>query len=95
MLLLAGHLSFKLSPKGRYRDSGASASVSGLTLVGPPMLVETFRPVETAPVLGKYPAALTADPILDMLLAAALTFRRGTQASPSFCCWPVCPLAAS
>jgi phosphate:Na+ symporter len=38
------------------------------------MLVETFRPVETAPVLGNALAALTADPILDMLLAAILTF---------------------
>jgi phosphate:Na+ symporter len=74
LLLLAGHLSFKLSPKGQYRDLGRVGVGLGLTLVALHMLVETFRPVETAPVLGNILAALTADPILDMLLAAALTF---------------------
>jgi len=74
LLLLTGHLSFKLSPKGRYRDLGRVGVGLGLTLVALHMLVETFRPVETAPVLGNILAALTADPILDMLLAAALTF---------------------
>ena len=74
LLLLTGHLFFKLSPKGRYRDLGRVGVGLGLTLVALHMLVETFRPVETAPVLGNILAALTADPILDMLLAAALTF---------------------
>ena len=74
LLLLTGHLSFKLSPKGRYRDLGRVGVGLGLTLVALHMLVETFRPVETAPVLRNVLAALTADPILDMLLAAVLTF---------------------
>jgi phosphate:Na+ symporter len=74
LLLLTGHLSFKLSPKGRYRDLGRVGVGLGLTLVALHMLVETFRPVGTAPVLGNVLAALTADPILDMLLAAILTF---------------------
>jgi len=38
------------------------------------MLVETIQPVGTVPLLKNILAALTADPILDMLLAAALTF---------------------
>jgi phosphate:Na+ symporter len=74
LLLLAGYLSFKHSPKGRYRDLGRVGIGLGLMLLALHMLVETIQPVGTAPLLKNILAALTADPILDMLLAAALTF---------------------
>jgi phosphate:Na+ symporter len=74
LLLLAGYLLFKHSPKGRYRDLGRVGIGLGLMSLALHMLVETIQPVGTAPLLTNILAALTADPILDMLLAAALTF---------------------
>jgi phosphate:Na+ symporter len=74
LLLLAGYLSFKCTPKGRYRDLGRVGIGLALMLLALHMLVETIQPVGTAPLLKNILAALTTDPILDMLLAAVLTF---------------------
>ena len=74
LLLLTGYLCFKLSPKGRYRDLGKVGIGLGLMLTALHMLVETIRPIGAAPALGTILTALTADPVLDVLLATALTF---------------------
>jgi phosphate:Na+ symporter len=74
LLLLAGYVAFKRSPKGRPRDLGRVGIGLGLMLLALHGLVETIQPVSTAPVLGEILAALTGDPLLDVLLAALLTF---------------------
>jgi phosphate:Na+ symporter len=74
VLLLAGYVAFKRSPKGRYRHLGRVGIGLGLMLLALHMIVETIEPVSTAPVLGQLLKTLTGDPVLDMLLAAALTF---------------------
>ncbi len=74
LLLLAGYVAFKRSPKGRPRDLGRVGIGLGLMLLALHGLVETIQPVSNAPVLGSVLAACTGDPILDVLLAAALTF---------------------
>ncbi len=43
-------------------------------LLAPHLVVQTIEPVGAAPALKQILAALTGDPILDVLLAAALTF---------------------
>jgi phosphate:Na+ symporter len=74
LLLLAGYISFTRSPKGRYRDLGRVGIGLGLMLLALHLLVETIQPVSAAPVLRNILVSLTGDPILDVLLAAALTF---------------------
>jgi phosphate:Na+ symporter len=74
LLLLAGYVTFKRSPKGRSRDLGRVGIGLGLMLLALHGLVETIQPVSTAPVLGEILGALTADPVLDVILAAGLTF---------------------
>lgn len=74
VLLLAGYGAFKRCPKGRYRHLGRVGIGLGLMLLALHMLVETIEPVSNAPILGQLLAALTGDPVLDMLMAAALTF---------------------
>lgn len=73
LLLLAGYISFKRGPKGRYRDLGRVGIGLGLMLLALHLLVETIQQASTAPVLENILVSLTGDPILDVLLAAALT----------------------
>lgn len=74
LLLLVGYVAFKRSPKGRTRDLGRVGIGLGLMLLALHGLVETIQPVSNAPILGEILGALTGDPILDVILAAALTF---------------------
>ena len=74
LLLLAGYISFKRGPKGRYRDLGRVGIGLGLMLLALHLLVETIQQASTAPVLENILVSLTGDPILDVLLAAAMTF---------------------
>ena len=74
LLLLAGYGAFKRSPKGRVRDLGRVGIGLGLMLLALHGLVETIRPVGNAPILGEILAAVTGDPVLDVILAAGLTF---------------------
>lgn len=74
LLLLAGYAGFKRAPKGRYRDLGRVGIGLGLMLMALHGLVMTIEPISTAPVLGEILRAFTGDPILDLLLAAALTY---------------------
>jgi phosphate:Na+ symporter len=73
LLMIAGYVAFKRSPKGRARDLGRVGIGLGLMLLALHMLVETIQPVSNAPVLGQLLRALTEDPVMDLLLAAVLT----------------------
>jgi phosphate:Na+ symporter len=67
VLLLAGYVAFKRSPKGRSRDLGRVGIGLGLMLLALHGLVETIQPVSNAPVLREILGALTGDPALDAL----------------------------
>ncbi len=73
LLLLAGYAGFRSGPKGRFKDLGRVGVGLGLMLTALHLLVETMRPVGASPRLESMLSALTADPVLDLLLAAALT----------------------
>lgn len=74
LLLIAGYAMFKRSPKGRFRDLGRVGIGLGLMLMALHGLVETIQPIGNAPVLGQILSVFTRDPVLDVLLAAGLTF---------------------
>jgi len=74
LMMLAGYTAFKRSPKGRVHDLGRVGIGLGLMLLALHALVETIQPVSNAPILGALLAALTGDPVLDLVLAAMLTF---------------------
>ncbi|OCJ07399.1 hypothetical protein A6U86_10125 [Rhizobium sp. AC27/96] len=74
LLLLAGYVAFKRGPKGRMRQLGRVGIGLGLMLLALHGLVQTIQPVSTAPVLRSILDAITGDPVLDVLLAAMLTF---------------------
>jgi phosphate:Na+ symporter len=74
LLLLIGYVTFKRSPKGRWRDLGRVGIGLGLMLLALHGLVETTQPVSGQPILGQILSEVTGDPVLDVLLAAGLTF---------------------
>ena len=74
LLLLVGYVAFKRSAKGRSRDLGRVGIGLGLMLLALHGLVETIQPVSNVPILREILSALTGDPVLDVILAAALTF---------------------
>ncbi|MFK0160928.1 Na/Pi cotransporter family protein [Rhizobium sp. NPDC090279] len=74
LLLLIGYIAFKRGPKGRVRHLGRVGIGLGLMLLALHELVQTIQPVSTAPALRSILDAITGDPVLDILLAAALTF---------------------
>src|ERR1700761_6818318 len=74
LLLLIGYGAFKRSPKGRLRDLGRVGIGLGLMLLALHGLVETIQPVSGEPILGQILREVTGDPVLDLVLAAGLTF---------------------
>jgi phosphate:Na+ symporter len=74
VLLIAGSYAFRRFKKGRTHDLGRVGVGLGLMLLALHLIVTTIAPVTTAPVLGQLLSALTGEPVLDLLLAAALTF---------------------
>jgi phosphate:Na+ symporter len=78
VLLIAGYAGFKRGSgsarKGRMQNLGRVGLGLGLMLLALRLLVEAMRPAEAAPILRELLEALTAEPILDLLLAALLTW---------------------
>jgi phosphate:Na+ symporter len=74
LLFLTGYFAFKRSPKGRYRDLGRVGMGLGLMLLALHLVVGTIEPISAAPTLKQILSAITGDPILDLILAAALTY---------------------
>ena len=82
LLILAGYLVFKRSPKGRTRDLGRVGIGLGLMLLALQMMVTTLQPaggaasgpvmtaLTTDPVLRDLFASFTNDPIIDVLAGA-------------------------
>jgi phosphate:Na+ symporter len=74
LLLIAGYIAFRRGRKGTIHDVGRIGIGLGLMLLGLHELVLTVQPIQSAPVLGTILGALTHEPLLDLALAALLTW---------------------
>ncbi len=74
LLLIAGYVAFRRGRKGVVHDLGRVGIGLGLMMLALHQLVVTIQPVQTVPVLHQLLGALTREPLLDLALAAALTW---------------------
>ena len=79
LLLTAGYAGFKRGGRegaknARLQNVGRVGMGLGLMLLALHLLVEAMQPAEAAPLLRQLLAALTAEPVLDIVLAGLLTF---------------------
>jgi len=74
ILLVIGVTAFKRSTQTRTRDLGRVAIGVGLMLLALHILLDTLAPAENAPVMRTLLSAATAEPLLCLLIAAALTW---------------------
>ena len=72
--ILAGVIAFKRGGRTRSRDLGRAAIGLGLLMLGLHLIVETMKPVEQATAMREIFGELTGDPVLNILLAALLTW---------------------
>jgi phosphate:Na+ symporter len=73
-LFVVGLVAFKRGGRTRTRDLGRVAIGVGLMLLSLHILLDTLAPAEQAPVVRALLAAITGEPVLCVLLAAALTW---------------------
>ncbi|MGE0769814.1 MAG: Na/Pi cotransporter family protein [Hyphomicrobiaceae bacterium] len=74
VFVLAGLIAFKRGDKTRTRDLGRASIGIGLILLALSMIVATIEPVEQAKALRDLFAMLAGDPIIDVAVAALLTW---------------------
>ncbi|MGB8843819.1 MAG: Na/Pi cotransporter family protein [Aliidongia sp.] len=74
LFFLVGVTAFRRATETRTRDLGRVAIGIGLMLLALHILLDTLAPAEDAPVVRAVLAAITGDPILCVLIAAALTW---------------------
>jgi phosphate:Na+ symporter len=74
VLVLLGVVLFRSSSNSRAKNLGRVAIGLGLMLLGLGALVHTLAPVEAAPVLRVVFGSLAGEPVLALLIAAALTW---------------------
>jgi phosphate:Na+ symporter len=74
VLVLIGVVLFRSSDDGRGRNLGRVGIGLGLMLLALGSLVHTLEPVETAPALRAVLGSLAGEPVLAVLIAAALTW---------------------
>lgn len=74
LLFLVGVIAFKRGGQTRTRDLGRVAIGVGLMLLSLHILLDTLAPAEQAPAVRTLLAAITGDPLLCVLMAAALTW---------------------
>ncbi len=74
VLFLIGLIAFKRGRQTRTRDLGRVAIGIGLMLLSLHILLDTLAPAEDAPVVRGVLAAVTGEPLLCLLIAAALTW---------------------
>jgi phosphate:Na+ symporter len=73
-LFVVGVIAFRAGPRTRTRDLGRVAIGLGLVLLALHILIDTLAPAENAPAAREVLRAMTGDPIMCILLAAALTW---------------------
>jgi phosphate:Na+ symporter len=81
VLFLIGLLAFKLGGRTRTRDLGRTAIGLGLMLLSLHLLLNTLAPAENAPSIRALLSAITGEPILCVLIAAALTWAAHSSAA--------------
>ena len=74
VLILVGVTAFKIGKTTPARDLGRVAIGLGLMLLSLRILIETLAPAENTPMVRSILAAATAEPLLCVLIAAALTW---------------------
>src|SRR5581483_7085486 len=80
-LFLGGLLAFKLAGRTTTRDLGRVAIGLGLMLLSLHILLDTLAPAENAPSVRVLLSAITGEPILCVLMAAALTWAAHSSAA--------------
>ena len=74
VFVLAGLIAFNRGGKTRTRDLGRVSIGIGLILLALHLIIATIQPVEKAKALRELFAMLSGDPIIDMAIAALLTW---------------------
>ncbi|MGE3147986.1 MAG: Na/Pi cotransporter family protein [Pseudorhodoplanes sp.] len=74
VLFVIGLLSFRVGARTRLKDLGRVCIGLGLILLALHILVDSLAPAENAPAARALFATITADPVLCVLIAAALTW---------------------
>jgi phosphate:Na+ symporter len=74
VLFIVGLIAFKHGGRTRTRDLGRVAIGIGLMLLSLHILLDTLAPAEQAPAVRELLAAITGEPLLCVLIAAALTW---------------------
>jgi phosphate:Na+ symporter len=74
VFFLVGLIAFNRGGRTRTRDLGRTAIGAGLILLALQLIVRTIEPVEQANALREVVAALSGDPVIDIAVAAALTW---------------------
>ena len=74
VLFVLGLLAFRSGRRTRIKDMGRVAIGLGLTLLALHILIDALAPAENAPVVRALLGSITADPLLCILIAAALTW---------------------
>jgi phosphate:Na+ symporter len=74
VLFVVGLIAFRCGGRSRAKDLGRVAIGLGLILLALHVLIDTVAPAENAPIVRELLRALTADPMLCALIAAALTW---------------------
>jgi phosphate:Na+ symporter len=92
VLFLVGVVAFKMGRKSPTRDLGRVAIGLGLMLLSLHMLISTLAPAENTPAVRAVLTAITAEPVLCVLIAAVLTWAAHSSAAVVLL---VMPLAAS
>ena len=74
LLFLVGIIAFKRSEQTRTRDLARVAIGAGIMLLALRLLLDTLVPAENAPVVRTLLSAITEEPLLCVVIAAALTW---------------------
>ncbi|MGO4570863.1 Na/Pi cotransporter family protein [Microvirga sp. 2TAF3] len=74
VLIFGGYIAFRRGSSSRARDLGRVVIGLGLMLLSLHLLSETIRPIESSVVLKSLLAAIAPDPLILVLLAAALAW---------------------
>src|SRR5690349_10764166 len=74
VLFIIGLLAFRNGPRSRIKDLGRVAIGLGLMLLSLHILLDTLAPAENAPSVRMLMGAITGDPVLCILIGAAVTW---------------------
>jgi phosphate:Na+ symporter len=74
VLLIIGLVGFRSGPRSRLKDLGRVSIGLGLILLALHILIDTLAPAENAPVVRMLLRSITGDPVLCIVIAAALTW---------------------